>query len=125
MEIKKPPVFLDLWLIKMPPAALASIGHRVSGIIIALAVPFLIYLLDLSLASQEDFNTATLLMESTGAKALIFLLLWGFIHHLYAGIRFLFTDIHVGVNRASARLTALIVLVASPITSAFIMGLLL
>ena len=125
MEIKKAPVFLDLRQINMPPAALASIGHRVSGVIIALAVPFLLYLLDHSLSSQEGFNQTTLLMESLTAKTLIFLLLWGFIHHLYAGVRFLFMDIHIGVNRESSRLTALIVLIASPITTLFILGLLL
>lgn len=124
METNKPPVFLDLRLIKMPPAALASIGHRASGIFIALLVPFLLYLLELSLSSQEGFNQATLLMESTGAKALIILVLWALFHHLFAGIRFLFADIHIGVNRESGRLTALVVIAAAPI-AAIIVGLLI
>jgi succinate dehydrogenase / fumarate reductase cytochrome b subunit len=124
METKKPPVFLDLRLIKMPPAALASIGHRASGIFIALLIPFALYLLNLSLSSQEGFNQATLIMESAGAKLALTLVLWASFHHLFAGIRFLFADIHIGVNRKQGRLTALTVLAAAPI-SAIIVGLLL
>jgi len=124
METNKPPVFLDLRLIKMPPAALASIGHRASGIFIALLVPFMLYMLELSLSSQEGFNQATLLMESTGAKILLIVVLWASFHHLFAGIRFLFADIHIGVNRVQGRLTALVVIAAAPIT-AVIVGLLL
>ncbi len=92
METKKPPVFLDLRLIKMPAAALASIGHRASGVFIALLVPFMLYLLELSLSSQEGFNQATLLMSSSGAKLLLILVLWASFHHLFAGIRFLFAE---------------------------------
>ncbi len=124
METKKPPVFLDLRLIKMPAAALASIGHRASGVFIALLVPFMLYLLELSLSSQEGFNQATLLMESSGAKILLMLVLWASFHHLFAGIRFLFADIHIGVNREQGRLTALVVIATAPV-AAIIVGLLL
>ena len=125
MEAKKRPVFLDLQQISMPPAALASIGHRISGVLFALVVPFLLYLLDLSLSSQEGFNQIALMMESSITKIVIFLLLWGFIHHLYAGVRLLFADIHIGVTRESSRLTALIALIASPVTALLIVGFLL
>ncbi len=124
METKKPPVFLDLRLIKMPPAAIASIGHRASGVFIALLIPLMLYLIDLSLSSQEGFNQATLLMESTAAKIVLMLVLWAFFHHLFAGIRFLFADIHIGVNREQGRLTALVVLAAAP-AAAIIVGLIL
>lgn len=39
--------------------------------------------------------------------------LWGFMHHLCAGIRFLILDLHIGMDKVSARKSAKIVFIVS------------
>jgi succinate dehydrogenase / fumarate reductase cytochrome b subunit len=51
----KRPVFLELWRIKLPAMGLASILHRVSGVLMVLAIPLGAHLLHQSLASPEGF----------------------------------------------------------------------
>ena len=46
------PVFLDLMRIQMPVGALTSIGHRISGVVLAASVPATVYLLGLSLRDE-------------------------------------------------------------------------
>ena len=125
MKNKQAPVFLDLRVIRMPAAAIVSIGHRISGVLIALIVPFCLYLFDLSLSGQTGFDEATALMENPTVRFILFFVCWGFMHHLYTGIRFLFTDIHIGVDKQSGRITALAALIAAPVTAAITVGLLI
>lgn len=110
---KERPKHLDLRVIKQPLPAIASILHRVSGAGLFLMLPFLIFLLDLSLDSSLGFAMFKAFVSYPLVKLLLIGLLWAFLHHFCMGIRILLIDVHVGVEKAQARASALAVLVVS------------
>jgi succinate dehydrogenase / fumarate reductase cytochrome b subunit len=103
------PVFFDLLHIQMPVGALTSITHRVTGVLLALAVPFTIYLLDLSLQGSNEYAHVIALFDKWFVKWGLILLIWSLAHHLLAGIRHLLSDIDVGSLLPAARRSAWIV----------------
>ena len=103
------PVFLDLLRVQMPVGALTSITHRVTGVLLAIGVPFTIYLLDLSLQSPEGYAEVIALTDRWFVKWGLILMIWALAHHLLAGIRHLLSDIDVGSHLAAARRSAWIV----------------
>src|SRR6185295_9450655 len=103
------PVFLDLLHIQMPVGALTSITHRVTGVLLAIGVPFTIYLLDLSVQGPEGYAEVIALFERWYGKLGLILLIWSLTHHLLAGIRHLLSDIDVGSLLPAARRSAWIV----------------
>lgn len=112
----KPPVYLNLLQIRFPVAAVLSIGHRISGVVLFLCIPFCVYLLDLSLRNESGFAKATEILASTPVRWLTVVLIWMFAHHFYAGIRFLLIDIDAGVEKSIARISAWGVFVAGVVT---------
>ena len=100
------PVFLNLFRIRMPAGAVASIAHRISGVLLFLSLPFLAWLLGLSLQGGEGYERAIALLQSTGVRLASVVLVWSLLHHLVAGIRFLLIDVHLGVSMPAARLSA-------------------
>ncbi|HQR02711.1 MAG: succinate dehydrogenase, cytochrome b556 subunit [Proteobacteria bacterium] len=113
-EITKPrPKFLTLTEIRQPVSAIVSILHRVSGAGLFLCLPFLICLLQLSLGSPENFQTFKAIVGNPIAKLVLFGLIWAYLHHFCAGIRFLLLDLHIGVEKPQARASAKGVLVIS------------
>ncbi len=109
------PVFLNLFQIRLPIAGIMSIAHRISGVIMFLAIPFTLYLLDKSLASANDFNDVVNTIQSPWLLPFYLLVLWSLFHHLLAGIRYLLIDIDIGVLKPAYRKTAWAVLVSAPI----------
>jgi len=109
------PVFLNLLKFRFPIAAVMSVGHRASGVFLALAVPALIYLLDLSLSSAAGFAHVQELLGGLFVKLVVFVVLWALLHHLLAGIRFLLIDFEIGVEKEAGRKSATAVMVAAPI----------
>lgn len=118
------PVFLNLLQFRFPIGAVMSIGHRVSGVLMALVIPFAIYLLDLSLQGPDGFANAASILGSGMVRFLLFFVLWALMHHLLAGIRHLLIDFDVGVDKESAKKSATLVMIAAPV-SAVVLGLLL
>lgn len=100
------PVFLNLFQIKMPVGALTSIGHRISGLVLVTGTPAALYLLALSLRSEEAFAHAQALARSAPAKIAAILLAWALSHHLLAGLRHMLSDIDIGSPLVVARRTA-------------------
>ena len=86
---KTRPKHLDLTQIRLPLPGIVSIMHRISGAAMFLCIPFLLYLLQLSLGSEQEFSQFKAIAAHPVAKLVLFGLLWGFVHHLCAGIRFL------------------------------------
>jgi succinate dehydrogenase / fumarate reductase cytochrome b subunit len=109
---KRRPVFFNLLQIDMPVTAVVSFAHRVSGVILALCVPLLLYLLQSSLRSPEDYARVAGLFANPLARAATAILLWAFAHHLLAGIRHLLFDIDIGVGRHAGRISAWTVLLS-------------
>lgn len=108
------PKFLNLLLIRMPVGAVASIGHRISGIFLFLSLPLAAFLLDLSLQGQAGFEQAAGLLSSPLLRLVQIVLAWSILHHALAGLRFLLIDVDVGVLKPTARASALTVNIAAP-----------
>lgn len=115
---KQRPKHLDLAKIRLPVPGIVSILHRVSGVALFLSLPLLIYLLHGSLSSAEDFERYRAMVGHPLMKLVLIGLLWALLHHLCAGIRFLFLDIHKGLELQTARATAKAVLVVSLVLTA-------
>ena len=110
---KQRPKFLSLSEIRLPVPGFVSILHRVSGAGLFLLLPWLIYLLQLSLTSPESFEHFKSYVAHPLVKLILFGLTWAFLHHFCAGIRFLLLDVHVGIEKEQARASAKGVLVVS------------
>ncbi|NDU85199.1 MAG: succinate dehydrogenase, cytochrome b556 subunit [Ferrovum sp.] len=106
-----PPKNLDLRTIRLPLPGIVSILHRVSGVLLFVGgIPLFLSLLDHLLHPQAEGPGAGI---SPFIKGLLALLLWAFIHHFCAGIRFLLLDIHRGTDIAQARSSSRWVMVIS------------
>ena len=118
-DVKKSrPVFtnihvFDLMNYRMPLASVISILHRVSGLLLFLLLPFILYLLDKSLLSEDSFDDFKAVASKWFVKLIILALSWAYLHHFCAGIRHLVMDVHVGLDKDSARKSAAGVFVVS------------
>jgi succinate dehydrogenase / fumarate reductase cytochrome b subunit len=122
---KKRPLWYDLNLLNLPLPGVVSILHRISGALLFLFAAWLLYLLDSSLASAERYDAIKASLAHPLAKLVLLGLLWAYLHHLCAGIRYLFLDIHKGIDLPTARVTSVIVLVVSLALTALLGGVLL
>ena len=109
----KRPVNLDISTIHFPIPAIASIVHRISGIIAFVGIAFLLYGLDLSLSSQADFSAVADVMGHPLAKLVVWGTLSALAYHLVAGIRHLIMDMGVGETLEGGRLSAKITFAVS------------
>ena len=117
---KKRPVNLDLTTIKLPIMAIASILHRMSGIILFLLFPLALCLLHCSLESQVSFSNMQLLLSKPLYKFILWVFLSALCYHILAGIRHLIMDIGIGEHLEQGRFTARLV-----VAMAFILFILL
>lgn len=97
---------------RLPMAGQVSILHRVSGMLLFLGLPLMVHLFSLSL------NQFSFVLVSKGAWGFVIGLaclvgIWGYFHHLFAGIRFLLLDLHIGLDKNVAQKTAFAVVVLS------------
>lgn len=109
----KKPKNLNLFTIHFPIPAIVSILHRISGVILFLLIPLLLWGFNLSLASQQNFNDLHNFLTQPVSKFIIWCVLAAFIYHFVAGIRHLLMDIHIGEELKSGRLTANLTLIIS------------
>ena len=117
MTIKKRPKNLDLLTIKLPLPAKVSILHRVSGAGLFLCFPLMLWLFGASLNSPESFAVFKWAFAQLPVKVVLAGLLWAFVHHFCAGVRFLLLDLHVGIEKEAARKSAGVVFAVSiPLT---------
>lgn len=110
---KQRPKFLALNEIRLPLPGFVSILHRVSGAGLFLCLPILLGLFGMSLGSPESFASYKEVVGNPFVKLILLGLLWAYLHHFCAGIRFLLLDVHKGLDLASARSSARLVLVVS------------
>lgn len=119
------PVFLNPMQIRMPVGALTSIGHRLTGVLLAAGVPFSLYFLYLSLHSEQTFAAMMDWLSYPAVKAVLFVLVWALAHHLLAGVRHMLTDFNVGSTLHSARRSAWLVNLSGAVIALFAAGVLL
>ena len=122
---KKRPKNLDLKTIRLPLPGILSIIHRVSGAGIFLLLPALLWLLQSSLASAESYALARDLVANPLVKLVLFGLIWLYLHHFCAGIRYLLLDLHKGIDLESARRSSKIVFAVSIALTLYVGGVLL
>jgi succinate dehydrogenase / fumarate reductase cytochrome b subunit len=102
---------------RLPPPGMVSILHRASGALLFLTLPLLLWLFDLSLTSEISYARLADFASHWLVKLVLVGLAWAFLHHLIAGIRYLLLDLHVGVDKAAARTSALAVFgISLPLT---------
>ncbi|BDR14200.1 succinate dehydrogenase cytochrome b556 subunit [Vibrio sp. STUT-A11] len=92
-ERKSRPVNLDLQTIRFPITAIASILHRVSGVITFVAVGILLWLLSISLSSPMGFMEAADIVDSFFVKFILWGILTALAYHIAGGIRHLMMDL--------------------------------
>lgn len=104
---------LDILKYRLPPAGIVSILHRVSGAVMFLLLPFIIWMFDTSLSTEQSYDRFTaVFLGSTGwfFKLVALALIWAFLHHLLAGLRHLWMDATHAVGLRFGRLSALVTL---------------
>ena len=112
--MKERPVYLDLPRIRLPLPGIVSILHRASGALLFLVgIPLLLYGVSGSLDSPEAYAAMKAGFAHPLAKLVLIGLLWSYLHHFCAGIRYLLLDIHRGIELAPARRSSAVVLVLS------------
>ncbi|HSW94409.1 MAG TPA: succinate dehydrogenase, cytochrome b556 subunit [Gammaproteobacteria bacterium] len=109
MKIKRPRN-LNLFTIRFPIPALASILHRLSGFILFLMIPLILWGFHLSLDSEQGFNDLQQIFTTPWVKFVVWVILSAFLYHLVAGIRHLLMDIGVGEGLKSGKLSAILTL---------------
>ena len=112
------PKHLDLFSIRLPLPGFVSILHRISGAGLFVFAWVLLYLLQESLRSPEAHAHVRELLGHWTMKLFLTGMLWAFLHHFFAGIRFLLLDVHVGGELKAARASSWLVLAASLILTA-------
>lgn len=103
----------DLGNYRMPLAAIVSILHRISGFLIFAALPVILYMLQQSLLSEDTYAYFAGILSHPLAKLVMLVLLWAYYQHFCAGVRHLFMDMHMAIDKDSARQSAAAVLVIS------------
>jgi len=90
----------------LPRGGLLSFVHRVTGVLLVLAIPLFIYLLQLLNGGVEGFSQALSILYSTPGKIIVSLTVWILIQHSLSGIRHLMMDLGYSYDKDIARLTA-------------------
>lgn len=113
------PVTLPLMRLRLPVTGWVSFLHRISGVLLFLCLPLALYALERSLAGPEAFDEIRRQMAQPAARILLLLAVWALAHHLFAGIRHLLMDLHVGVSLVAARRSAFAAALGGGLVAAF------
>lgn len=119
-EFRNINAFTDLPTYRLPVAGWVSILHRVSGALMFLLLPFVIWMFDTSVSSEFSHARFSALF-SVGAgplpgwifKLLALGLIWAYLHHLIAGLRHLWMDAAHAVSKEFGRSSAIVTLALS------------
>jgi succinate dehydrogenase / fumarate reductase, cytochrome b subunit len=112
--VKPRPVYLNLIRISLPLPGLVSILHRISGAVLFLfAIPLVLFAMQTSLESTDGFANLKSTFAHPLCKLVLVGLLWAYLHHFFAGIRYLLIDLQVGDDLTPARQSSVVVLGAS------------
>ena len=105
------PKNLNLLTIRLPINAVVSILHRMSGMVLFLLIPVLIWTMQTSLSSEQAYLALGEMFGHWTFKLMLIVFSWPFFHHLYAGLRHLGQDVHWMTTLNKARFSSRVVLV--------------
>ena len=120
-EFRNINAFKDLPGYRWPLAALVSGMHRISGVLMFLLLPFILWMFDKSVSSEISFGQFTAaftaglgICPGSFIKLVVLVLIWAYLHHFIAGLRHLYMDVsHSAVNKQFGRSSAIFTLVLS------------
>ncbi len=113
--LHKRPVNLALWTMKFPITAIISILHRLTGFFIFLIIPVLMYCWQFSLSNEENFNMAKNNLELWYVKLFFWAATTAVVYHLFAGMRHLLMDFHIGDSKQAGKISSFIVLILTTV----------
>jgi succinate dehydrogenase / fumarate reductase cytochrome b subunit len=128
-QTQKRPVYRNIHIsqivsYRLPPAGIVSILHRVSGVMMFLLLPFLIWLFDVSLTSEVSYErfTSTFVaglgfIPGWFMKLVVLALIWAYLHHFVAGVRHLWMDMTHSVAKRQGEVSAWITLGSSAVVT--------
>ncbi len=110
----------DLPSYRLPAAGIVSILHRISGLLMFLLLPFIIWMLDTSVSSEISFakfsaafNVGFGFVPGVLVKLVALALIWAYLHHMIAGIRHVYMDVCHAVTKEFGKSSAVVTLVLS------------
>ncbi|MCG2595197.1 succinate dehydrogenase, cytochrome b556 subunit [Ramlibacter sp. XY19] len=117
-EFRNINAFTDLPTYRLPAAGWVSILHRVSGVLMFVLLPFIIWIFDKSVSSEVGYNKFRFAFANGGwgilLKLVALALIWAYLHHFIAGIRHLWMDVsHKAVSKSFGATSATVTLVLS------------
>ncbi len=107
---RRRPKNLNLFTIRLPVNAIISIMHRMSGMVLFLILPAMLWALHQSVASEISYLALAGLLNHWLPKTVLVVLSWAFFHHFYAGLRHLAMDVHWMKSLPKARFSSRLVL---------------
>ncbi|MEJ8849032.1 succinate dehydrogenase, cytochrome b556 subunit [Variovorax rhizosphaerae] len=120
-EFRNINAFTDLRTYRLPPAGIVSILHRISGFLMFLLLPFIIWMFDTSISSEISFekfkaafNSGLGFVPGVLIKLVALALIWAYLHHFIAGLRHLWMDVsHSAVTKEFGKTSAMATLFVS------------
>ena len=119
-EFRNINAFTDLTTYRLPPAGWVSILHRISGILMFLLMPFIVWMFDSSLSSEISYDSFTSaftaglgFVPGWFVKLVALALIWAYLHHMIAGVRHLYMDATHSVTKEFGASSAYVVLALS------------
>jgi succinate dehydrogenase / fumarate reductase cytochrome b subunit len=116
-EFRNINAFTDLPTYRLPPAGWVSILHRVSGAIMFILLPFIIWMFDTSISSEISFarfsgafTVGLGFVPGWFMKLVALAVIWAYLHHFIAGLRHLYMDINHAVSKEFGKSSALVTL---------------
>jgi succinate dehydrogenase / fumarate reductase cytochrome b subunit len=124
---KRRPVYTNIHVTqilsyRLPPAGIVSILHRISGLVLFLLLPFVVWMLDASLSSEISYDGFTNVFVAGVAglpawfiKLVVLGLIWAYLLHFVAGVRHLWMDVTHSVSKAQGHSSAIVTLTLSTV----------
>lgn len=119
-EFRNINALVDLPTYRLPAAGFVSILHRISGFVMFLLLPFLVWMFDTSVSSEISFakfkaafNIGVGFVPGILVQSVALVLIWAYLHHLIAGVRHLYMDAHHAVSKEFGKSSAVVTLVLS------------
>jgi len=119
-EFRNINALVDLPTYRLPAAGFVSILHRISGLVMFLLLPFVVWMFDTSVSSEISFakfkaafNIGVGFVPGILVQLVALVLIWAYLHHLIAGVRHLYMDARHAVSKEFGKSSAVVTLVSS------------